>query len=269
MVATPIGNLRDLSFRALDILNEVDLILCEDTRKSRILFNEFNIMTKYDSLHEFTSFKNIEKYVSFLEEGNSIALISDAGTPLISDPGFEIVKIAKEKNIFVNPLPGPSSVISALVGSGLKIDKFIFEGFPPRKKQELENYLKCYLYEERTVVLFESPRRIKKLVQSVIEILGKDRNVTLAKEISKPHQKFISGSSQSLLNQIKKDNNLEKGEMVFLIEGTKEKSSIEDAEVEILVESLKDHLPLRKISKIISKISKQTSKEIYDTFKKK
>ena len=269
MVATPIGNLRDLSFRALDILNEVDLILCEDTRKSRILFNEFNIMTKYDSLHEFTSFKNIEKYVSFLEEGNSIALISDAGTPLISDPGFEIVKIAKEKNIFVDPLPGPSSVISALVGSGLKIDKFIFEGFPPRKKQELEKYLKCYLYEERTVVLFESPRRIKKLVQSVTEILGKDRKVTLAKEISKPHQKFISGSSQSLMNQIKKDNNLEKGEIVFLIEGTKEKSSIEDAEVETLIENLKDYLPLRKISKIISKISKHTSKEIYDTFKKK
>ena len=269
MVATPIGNLRDLSFRALDILNKVDLILCEDTRKSYILLKEFDILTKYDSLHEFTSFKNIEKYISFLEKGKSIALISDAGTPLISDPGYEIVKIAKEKNILVNPLPGPSSVISALIGSGLKIDKFIFEGFPPRKKQELENYLKRHLYEERTLVLFESPRRIKKLVQSVVEILGKNRKVALAKEISKPYQKFLNGTSQNLLNEIEKDKNLEKGEIVFLIEGTETKSSIDNLEVEILVKNLKEHLPLRKISKIVSKISKKTSKEIYDTFKKK
>ena len=195
MVATPIGNLGDFSFRAIETLNESDLILCEDTRKAKVFLKEFDIKTKCKSLHEFTNPKVIEKYISYLKTGKCIALISDAGTPLISDPGYEIVKRSKEEQIMVNPIPGPSSVISALVASGLKIDKFIFEGFPPRKKQELENYLKCYLYEERTVVLFESPRRIKKLVQSVIEILGEDRNVTLAKEISKPCLLYTSDAA--------------------------------------------------------------------------
>ena len=269
MVATPIGNLRDLSFRSLDILNQVDLILCEDTRKSLILLKEFNIKTKFSSLHEFTNVKKIDKYISYLESGKSIALISDAGTPLISDPGFEIVQKAKEKDILVNPIPGPSSVISALIGSGLKTDKFIFEGFPPRKKNELENFLKKYLYEEKTLILFESPRRIKKLVESSLKIFGRERRVSIAKEISKLHQNFYTGTTENILGLIHNDKNLEKGELVFLIEGTKDKSSINDFEEEILIKELKEHLPLKKISKILAKISKKTSKEIYDTHIKK
>ena len=212
--------------------------------------------------------KIIEKYISYLKTGKCIALISDAGTPLISDPGYEIVKRSKEEQIMVNPIPGPSSVISALIASGLKIDKFIFEGFPPRKANELESYLEKFLFEKRTLVLFESPRRIKKLVQTSLKIFGGKRRVCLAKDISKLHQKFFTGTIEALLNQIEKNKNLEKGEIVFLIEGTKDKAAIDDSNLEILVKSLKAELPLRKISKIASKITKKTSKEIYDTFKK-
>ena len=268
MVATPIGNLGDFSFRAIETLNESDLILCEDTRKAKVFLKEFDIKTKCKSLHEFTNPKVIEKYISYLKTGKCIALISDAGTPLISDPGYEIVKRSKEEQIMVNPIPGPSSVISALVASGLKIDKFIFEGFPPRKANELESYLEKFLFEKRTLVLFESPRRIKKLVQTSLKIFGGKRRVSIAKDISKLHQKFFTGTIEALLNQIEKDMNLEKGEIVFLIEGTKDKAAIEDSNLEILVKSLKGDLPLRKISKVASKISKKTSKEIYDTFKK-
>ena len=174
MVATPIGNLGDFSFRAIKTLNESDLILCEDTRKAKVFLKEFDIKTKCKSLHEFTNPKVIEKYISYLKTGKCIALISDAGTPLISDPGYEIVKRSKEEQIMVNPIPGPSSVISALIASGLKIDKFIFE--------------------KRTLVLFESPRRIKKLVQTSLKIFGGKRRVCLAKDISKLHQKFFTGT---------------------------------------------------------------------------
>ncbi len=180
---------------------------------------------------------------------------------MISDPGYEIVKRAKEEKIQVNPIPGPSSVISALVASGLKINKFIFDGFPPRKSNELESYLEKFL--------FESPRRIKKLAQASLKIFGEKRRVCLAKDISKLHQKFFTGTLKSLLKQMHKDMNLEKGEIVFLIEGTKEKAVIDDINLEILVKSLKGELPLRKISKIASIISNKTSKEIYDTFKEK
>ena len=269
MVATPIGNLRDFSLRGIETLNESDLILCEDTRKAKVLLKEFNIKTKCKPFHEFTNQKTMEKYISYLKTGKCIALISDAGTPLISDPGYEIVKRAKEEKIQVNPIPGPSSVISALVASGLKINKFIFDGFPPRKSNELESYLEKFLFEKRTLVLFESPRRIKKLAQVSLKIFGEKRRVCLAKDISKLHQKFFTGTLKSLLNQMHKDMNLEKGEIVFLIEGTKEKAVIDEINLEILVKSLKGELPLRKISKIASKISNKTSKEIYDTFKEK
>ena len=269
MVATPIGNLRDFSLRGIETLNESDLILCEDTRKAKVLFKEFNIKTKCKSFHEFTNQKTMEKYISYLKTGKCIALISDAGTPLISDPGYEIVKRAKEEKIQVSPIPGPSSVISALVASGLKINKFIFDGFPPRKSNELESYLEKFLFEKRTLVLFESPRRIKKLAQVSLKIFGEKRRVCLAKDISKLHQKFFTGTLKSLLKQMHKDMNLEKGEIVFLIEGTKEKAVIDEINLEILVKSLKGELPLRKISKIASKISNKTSKEIYDTFKEK
>ncbi|MDA9636195.1 16S rRNA (cytidine(1402)-2'-O)-methyltransferase [SAR86 cluster bacterium] len=269
MVATPIGNFEDLSLRGIDILNSVELILAEDKRKSALLLNNFSIKTKMHSFHEFSDEGEIIKYINLLKDGKNLALISDAGSPLISDPGFELVQASKEADIKISPIPGPSSVISSLVASGLKVNKFIFEGFPPRKPLELKKYLNKFLYEERTVIFFESPRRIKKLVKSVLEVLGEDRRVALAKEISKSHENFYLGNAKDLLEKIENDKNLEKGEIVFLLEGTNNIEILPDNLEDKLVTNLKGLLPLRTISKIVSKVSKLSSREIYSKYNKK
>ena len=269
MVATPIGNFDDLSFRGIHILKTVDLILAEDKRKSALLLNKFSIKTKMHSFHEFSDESEIEKYINLLKDGQNLALISDAGSPLISDPGFELVQAAIIADIKISPIPGPSSVTSSLVASGLKVNKFIFEGFPPRKALELKKYLNKFQFEERTIIFFESPRRIKKLVKSVLEVLGEERRVALAKEISKPHENFYLGNAKELLEEIENNKNLEKGEIVFLLEGTNNIEILPDNLEDQLVMSLKDFLPLRTISKIVSKVSKLSSREIYSKYNKR
>ena len=269
MVATPIGNIEDISFRAVKILDSVKLILAEDTRKSLILLNNYSIRTKVKSFHEYSNSEQIKKYIELLKSGYSIALISDAGSPLISDPGFELVHEVLKENINVSPIPGANSAISALIASGLKVNKFIFEGFPPRKISELKNYLKGFLYEERTIIFFESPRRIKNLLSIMIGVLGKERKVVLAREITKMHENFYSGSASNLLKDMEHDGNLQKGEMVFLIEGTSEKQILSDDLEDRLVHILLEQMPLRNVSKIVSKISKSSSREIYNKFQNK
>ena len=218
MVATPIGNLRDLSFRALDILNEVDLILCEDTRKSSILFKEFDILTKYDSLHEFTSFKNIEKYISFLEKGNSIALISDAGTPGISDPGFLLIRECLKNNIKIECLPGPTAVIPALIESGFPCERFVFEGFLPLKKGKISR-IKSWAETPLTIILFESPHRLIKTLDLMKLHLQNDREISISREISKKYHESIRGNIEELVNHF--SINKPKGEFVIVIKSYK------------------------------------------------
>lgn len=216
LVATPIGNLEDITLRALRILKEVDLIACEDTRKTGLLLKRLNITNKkLISFYEYNEEKRVEKLTKLLISGSKIALVSNAGMPLISDPGFELVRQCLEKNIKIEAIPGPSSVITALVSSGLPPDKFLFLGFLPKKQSKRKKLLKSVKKIEFsiTIIIFESPYRVKKLLNEIQEIYG-DIQVVIANELTKKFEKFLRGKVSQLKKIIEK--NPLKGEITFL-----------------------------------------------------
>ena len=213
LAATPIGNLEDITYRAVKILREADLILCEDTRHSRILLSHYDIKGPVSSYHDFNKEKVAPGIIERLKAGASIALISDAGTPGISDPAFYLVRLAIAQGIEVIPIPGASSLICALVASGLPVDRFCFEGFLPVKKGRKKRLAKLK-EEERTIILFESPHRIERTLRDIWENLG-DRKVVIAREISKIHEEFVRGKISEIMGKF-----IQKGEMVIVIEGT-------------------------------------------------
>ena len=213
LAATPIGNLEDITYRAVKILREADLILCEDTRHSRILLSHYDIKGPVSSYHDFNKEKVAPGIIERLKAGASIALISDAGTPGISDPAFYLVRMAIAEGIEVIPIPGASSLICALVASGLPVDRFCFEGFLPVKKGRKKR-LEKLKEEERTIILFESPHRIERTLRDIGENLG-DRKVVIAREISKIHEEFVRGKISEIMGKF-----IQKGEMVIVIEGT-------------------------------------------------
>ena len=172
LVSTPIGNKLDISSRAKNVLSSVDIILCEDTKKSGILLKDLGIKNKLLSYHDHSNVSKINYFLKLLKEGASLAIISDAGTPLISDPGYKLVAKAIDEKIKVTSIPGPSAVISALISSGLSTSSFVFEGYAPKKKVQLETFLKNLQYEMRTIILFESPKRIERLMQMIVNILA-------------------------------------------------------------------------------------------------
>jgi len=215
LVATPIGNLSDISYRAVHILNSVDLIAAEDTRTSSVLLRHYSISTPLKSYHSHNISKETPKLIEKLKSGNSLALISDAGTPGISDPGYNLVYECIQNNIKVIPIPGAAAFISALVASGLPTNKFVFEGFLPHKKgrQTRLNFLKD---ETRTIIFYESPHRIVKTLNQLLYYLG-DRKCVIAREITKKFEDFIHGSLSELAKQL--ENKKVKGELVLLVEG--------------------------------------------------
>ena len=212
LVATPIGNLEDITYRAIRTLKEVDHILCEDTRHSRILFEKYNIDKPVSSYYDFNKEKVTPRIITQLKEGQTIALISDAGTPGISDPAFYLVRAAIAEGIQIIPIPGPSSFTAALIVSGLPTDRFCFEGFLPPKKGR-KSRLEKLKEEERTIILFESPHRIEKTLNDLMNNLG-DRRVVIAREITKLFEEFVRGKISEVLGQFKY-----RGEMVVIIEG--------------------------------------------------
>lgn len=217
LVATPIGNLDEMTYRSINILNEVNYIAAEDTRNTVKLLNHFNISTKLISHHEHNIKQSIPKLISLLEEGNDIALVSDAGYPAISDPGYELVKEAVSKDINVVPISGCNACLDALVVSGIAPQPFLFYGFldhlDKKKKKELQDLKK---YKE-TVVFYESPHRIKKTLSLMLDILG-DRNIALCREITKKHEEIIRGQISEVLSIVDEL----KGEMVVVVEGSNE-----------------------------------------------
>lgn len=214
IVPTPIGNLRDITLRALDVLREVDYILAEDTRVTGNLLRHFEINKPLISYHDHNEHRILVKVIEKLKAGNKIALVSDAGTPLISDPGFLIVRECYKHEISVCPLPGPSAVITALSGSGLPTDKFHFEGFLPHKKGRNKRweFLKSY---PGTIVFYESPHRLKKLITEINENLGEETMVSVAKEISKIYEKITVESAKNL-SELFADDEKMKGEYVVM-----------------------------------------------------
>ena len=266
LVSTPIGNKLDISLRAQNVLSSVDVILCEDTKKSGIFLKDLGIKNKLLSYHDHSNVSKINYFLKLLKEGASLAIISDAGTPLISDPGYELVAKAIDEKIKVTSIPGPSAVISALISSGLSTSSFVFEGYAPKKKGQLETFLKNLQYEIRTIILFESPKRIERLVQMIIKILGPKRKVSLAKELTKKFERVITDEAKEIHELIIKDETLKKGEMVVVIEGSKEKQLISVEHEKVLFEEIQKLNGTKAASKIVSKISSKTSKEIYSIF---
>jgi len=266
LVSTPIGNKLDISLRAQNVLSSVDVILCEDTKKSGIFLKDLGIKNKLLSYHDHSNVSKINYFLKLLKEGASLAIISDAGTPLISDPGYELVAKAIDEKIKVTSIPGPSAVISALISSGLSTSSFVFEGYAPKKKGQLETFLKNLQYEMKTIILFESPKRIERLVQMIVKILGPKRKVSLAKELTKKFERVITDEAKEIHELIIKDETLKKGEMVIVIEGSKEKQLILVEHEKVLFEEIQKLNGTKAASKIVSKISSKTSKEIYSIF---
>ena len=255
IVATPIGNLEDISKRALNCLSSVDFCAAEDTRKSKILMNKYNITTRLVSYHNFSEKQKLKYLISNLKDGLNIALISDAGTPLISDPGYLLVKAAQEESIQVIPIPGPSSLISALSISGFPSDKFIFYGFPPKQQKAKQSFMKSLVSENRTSIVFESKRRIKDFLVD-LEGLCPGRKVFIAREMTKLHETFYRGEINKVISEISLDENSLKGEFVIVVEGIKEvKKEIlltnDQAKVlEIILEKMKKKEALSLASKV-------------------
>ncbi len=230
IVPTPIGNLEDITLRAIRILKSVDLILAEDTRKTSFLLQHFNIQNKMHSHHKFNEHRNVERFIEYLLEGKSIALVSDAGTPGISDPGFLIVKLCIERNISVECLPGATAFIPALLLSGFACDKFVFEGFLPHKKGR-QTRIKQLAEERRTIILYESPYRIEKTIVQLKEFFPNDRRVCICRELTKKFEEVIRGSIAEVYTNINNYKLL--GEMVLVIEGNSTISSSMHSDEEI------------------------------------
>ena len=218
IVPTPIGNLKDITLRALEVLENADCVLAEDTRKSSRLLKHYQITTKILSHHQYNEHQQVQKIIKEIKLGTTYALISDAGTPSISDPGFLLVRECIKNDIVVETLPGATALIPALVNSGLSSEKFVFEGFLPIKKGRSKRLLKLS-YEERTIILYESPHRIIKTLKSLIETLGNDRNASISRELTKVYEENNRGTLQQLLDYY--SINKVKGEFVIVIEGNK------------------------------------------------
>jgi len=235
LVATPIGNLEDITLRALRILKEVDLIACEDTRHTAKLLTHYGITTPRQSYHQFNEESRTQQLIQLLHEGKSVALVSDSGTPLVSDPGYELVSHCRREGILVIPIPGPSAAIAAMVASGLPCESFCFAGFLPSKSLLRKRRLQALASQPMTLVLYEAPHRLIASLEDMTEILG-PRRVTLARELTKIHEEFLHGTLPEVLNLLKVRERIQ-GEITLVIERGDEVVAPAD-----YPESLREHL---------------------------
>lgn len=268
LVATPIGNLEDITIRALKVLKEVDLIAAEDTRHTLGLLNHFEISKPLISYYKQNEKTKSEILIQKVLEGKNIAIVSDAGTPGISDPGEEIVKVAIENDIQIIPIPGACAFVNALIASGLNTREFCFVGFLSAEKKEKKEKLEELKYETKTLIFYEAPHKLKGTLELMYEILG-DRKIVLAREITKIHEEFIRGNISDILEKI----DLIKGEFVILIEGSSkskkdiEKNAIKEMTLEEHYEMYeKQGLSKKEIIKKIAKDRNVSKNEIYQYF---
>ena len=263
IVATPIGNLSDLSPRAVETLQQVDVIAAEDTRHSKHLLQHYAVATKTISLHEHNEQQRSELLLQQLLTGESIALISDAGTPLISDPGYRLVSLVKQHGIKVVPIPGSCALIAAMSASGLASDRFAFEGFLPSKATARRQLLETLKHDERTLIFYESPRRLADSLADCEAIFGADRAACLARELTKLHETIETRTLASLREWVREDENQQRGECVLLIEGASNKVSKDELEMSRLLELLLPELPVKKAAAIASAITGGSKNEAY------
>ncbi|OUS01754.1 16S rRNA (cytidine(1402)-2'-O)-methyltransferase [Gammaproteobacteria bacterium 42_54_T18] len=268
IVATPIGNLSDITLRAIEILKSVDIVAAEDTRHSRKLFNAHNINTSLWAVHEHNEDVKSEQLITKLHEGQSVALISDAGTPLISDPGYRVVTKARAAGVSVYTVPGPCAAVAALSVSGLPTDRFLFIGFLAPKPTARQKQLQEILDEQATVVLYESPRRITGLLSDIQTVLGGDKVVSVAKELTKTFERVLSGPVTSVLSELEGDPDLQRGEFVVMVAGVPKKKAgndVVDATTMAWVAMAQEHLPLKKACALVSDMTGVKKNLLYKT----
>ena len=216
IVPTPIGNLNDITYRAVKVLKDSDIILCEDTRISKRLLDKYSIDKPLYSYHIHNEHKVVEKYIQYIISGKKVSLISDAGTPGISDPGYLIIRESIKKNIEIDCLPGPTAFVPALINSGISSDKFVFEGFLPKKKGRMSR-IEFLKEEKRSIIIYESPHRIKRLIEELKAVFGGQRLVSISRELSKIHQENIRGTLDEVDKYLESKNI--KGELILIING--------------------------------------------------
>lgn len=264
IVATPIGNLADMSQRAIEILQSVDVIAAEDTRHSGFLLQHFAIKTPSVSLHDHNEQERSETLLTRLQQGESIALISDAGTPLISDPGYKLVSLVREHGIPVIPIPGSCAVIAALSASGLPSDRFSFEGFLPSKQGARLQTLEKLAADTRTLIFYDSPRRLQSTLIDMVTIFGEERRVCLARELTKLHETINTKPLAELLDWVSNDANQQRGECVLLVEGAKQHQDASEVEVNRVLNLLLKELPVKKAAAITSALLGVSKNNAYE-----
>lgn len=265
VVATPIGNLSDITFRAIEILKTVDCIAAEDTRHSKRLMNFYGIETSLISYHEFGGDHQLNQVLKRLKNGESVALISDAGTPLISDPGYKLVTLANENNVKVVPVPGPSAVITALSVAGLPTDEFSFHGFLPSKQKARQDVLTRFISSPVTAVFYEAPHRILASLNDMQLLFGADRRVCLVRELTKTFETIELKTIAELCVWVESDPNQQKGEMVIVVSGVK--GIVQDVlsdEAKVLAEKLLEYMPPKAISKLVAEDKQVAKKDVYN-----
>lgn len=264
IVATPIGNLDDISLRAIEILKSVDLVAAEDTRHSKGLLDYHGIRTRLVSCHEHNESKRSAELIGLMLEGRNIALVSDAGTPLISDPGYLLVRGARNAGIVVSPIPGANSVVAALSASGLPTDRFYFCGFLSSRSQQRRGQLEALREVTATLVLLESSHRIEALLAQAIEVFPQHACV-IGKELTKLHEQFLSGSPVELLDRLRTDRQLQKGEFVLLIDNSS--PAVEtgrEADDSALMRILLDQVPVKTAVNIATQLTATKKNELYE-----
>lgn len=260
VVATPIGHLDDMTFRSIEVLKSVAIIAAEDTRKSALLLKHYNIATPLTACHDHNESNKIDLLIEKLKNGESIALVSDAGTPLISDPGFKFVRAAQAHGIRVIPVPGACAAIAALSAVGLPSDRFSFEGFLPSKQSQRLLQLEKLKHETQTLIIYEAPHRILDSVKDMVSVFGADRSVGFAREITKTFETIKKMTLAELVTFIESDRNQQKGEIVLVIGGAVE-------EIDLDLERL-DKLLLRLLEDLSVKAASQMAADLFNIKKK-
>ena len=260
-ISTPIGNLNDISLRAIDVIRSSDYLYAEDTRNIKKLLNFINLKVKSKSFHEHNEYKVSLEIIQNLKNGNIVSIVSDAGTPVVSDPGYKLIQICLKENIKYTLIPGPSSVLSSLVMSGLSPDKFSFYGFIPRKAGDQNRFFETLSNDLKTSIVFESPKRIKKTLINLQKFVGKNRKISLCKEMTKIHEDVFRGKISEIIKDIENDQINLKGELVLVIEGADNKIDL-NISSQIKKEFL-SKLSASDSAKLISMLTGKNKRDIY------
>ncbi|MDY6918916.1 MAG: 16S rRNA (cytidine(1402)-2'-O)-methyltransferase [Pseudomonadota bacterium] len=264
IVATPIGNLNDITLRALEVLRQVAVIAAEDTRHSKKLLDHYGIETPLMSVHDHNEADQVGALQTRLQNGESVALISDAGTPLISDPGFRVVRALQQAEVEVVAVPGPCAAIAALSIAGLPTDRFLFVGFLPTKQQARRSALEALLQERGTLVLYESPKRIKSTLEDVASVLGQQREVAVVKEITKAFETVRRGAALDVLDWLQQDQHHCRGEFVLLVAGAPESLPAIDPAALRALRLAAEYMPLKKACGVVAEITGLPKNALYE-----